>query len=109
LPLERLLVSLKRRTFSIAITAWAAKVLSSAISFSETCPVAAALIAPIGFASRIKGTDKMLRKPIPRAVIACSWLGITFQGPYHPESTTLCVRIARGSPCRGRWPWIELP
>ena len=34
LPLQRLLVSLNSRAFSIAITAWSAKVCSSAISLS---------------------------------------------------------------------------
>jgi hypothetical protein len=38
---QRLLVSLKRRTFSIAITAWSAKVCSSSIWCGVNCPARA--------------------------------------------------------------------
>jgi len=55
-------VSLKRRVFSIAITAWSAKVRTSAISssvygsiFSRPKP-----IAPIGNPSRSSGTPSMV-------------------------------------------------
>jgi hypothetical protein len=63
-------VSLKSRTFSIAITAWSAKVLTSSIclSLNGRTSVRRMLITPITLSSRINGTDRMVRKPLP----ACS-------------------------------------
>src|SRR5262245_55812005 len=58
-------VSLNRRTFSIAITAWSANVFNSSIWASEkgsTC-ARATLMAPIGASSRIIGTDSTVRWP----------------------------------------------
>ncbi len=53
-------VSVNRRTFSIAITAWSAKVRASAISLSPKSPVAARRMVrqPIALASRSKGTNR---------------------------------------------------
>ena len=55
--------SVSRRAFSIAITAWSAKVPSSATCCGENIPTSApvTLIAPIGTPSRSMGTDRMLR------------------------------------------------
>ena len=54
------LVSLNRRTFSIAITAWSAKVCASAISWSSKSPVVARRIVmqPIALPSRSSGTNR---------------------------------------------------
>ena len=59
------LVSLNRRTFSIAITAWSAKVLRSASWRGEIGPGSrkVKLIEPTGFPSRIMGAARRRRKP----------------------------------------------
>ncbi len=64
---------MKSRTFSIAMTAWSAKVCSSAICFSENeiGSRRATLIAPIAASPRIIGTDRMHRYPIARARSGC--------------------------------------
>jgi hypothetical protein len=56
-------VSLNRRTFSMAITAWSAKVLSSATWESAKEPVLLRVTAraPIGSSSRIIGTTSTER------------------------------------------------
>jgi hypothetical protein len=60
-------VSLNSRTFSIAMTAWSANVLSSSISLFEngrTSPTESRRptpMAPMGFPSRSMGTPRMLR------------------------------------------------
>ncbi len=50
--------SVNRRTFSMAITAWSAKVLSSSTSLSENRPgvARATMMTPTGVPSRIMGT-----------------------------------------------------
>src|SRR5260221_614869 len=55
-------ISLKSRTFSIAIAAWSAKVLASAICFSLNgrTSVRRRNIVPNGLPSRISGTASML-------------------------------------------------
>ncbi len=57
--------SWNRRTFSMAITAWSAKVWRSAICVSEKGRPSSrvTLIAPIGLPSRSMGTDRTVRKP----------------------------------------------
>ena len=58
-----LLNSLNSRTFSMAITAWSAKVLTSAICFSVNGRTSSApnLMAPIGAPSRSSGTASTVR------------------------------------------------
>ena len=53
------LVSWNRRAFSIAMTAWSAKVCASAISWASNSPAAARRIAsePIAWPSRSSGTN----------------------------------------------------
>ena len=55
--------SLNSRTFSMAITAWSAKVLRSAICFSEKgrTSVRRIVITPIGVPSRSNGVARMVR------------------------------------------------
>jgi hypothetical protein len=55
--------SLKRRTFSMAITAWLAKVLSNSICLSENAPASApvTVTVPIGVPSYSIGTARTLR------------------------------------------------
>jgi len=62
--------AVNRRTFSMAMTAWSAKVSSSATSLSEKFPGSGrpTVMAPIGLLSRISGTDRMLRKPAVSAL-----------------------------------------
>ncbi len=57
--------SLNRRTFSIAMTAWLAKVSSSLICFSENgrASVRRIAIVPMGCPSRSRGVATMLRNP----------------------------------------------
>ena len=57
------LVSLNRRTFSIAITAWSAKVCASEISLASNSPVAARRMArqPRALPSRSSGTNNAER------------------------------------------------
>ena len=57
-------VSLNSRTFSIAITAWSAKVCRSAICVSENGPGSGrpTTMAPKGVCSRSRGTATTLRK-----------------------------------------------
>ena len=54
------LVSLNRRTFSIAITAWSAKVCASAISWSSNVPVVSRriVIEPSALPSFSSGTNR---------------------------------------------------
>jgi hypothetical protein len=61
--------SLNSRTFSMAITAWSAKVFSSSIWVREKGPGCPRLttIAPMGRPSRSMGAASMLRKPPARA------------------------------------------
>ena len=56
-------ISLNRRTFSMAITAWSAKVSRSAICFSENgfTSIRRIPIAPIATPSRSKGAPSMVR------------------------------------------------
>ena len=65
------LVSLNRRTFSMAITAWSAKVCSSATCWSPKAAGSAqpTVIAPIGSPLRSIGTMTWLR--VPSAAIIC--------------------------------------
>ena len=53
----------------MAMTAWAAKVWSSAIWVSENHPGSSltTVIAPMGSPARIIGTDSRLRQPILKA------------------------------------------
>ena len=55
--------SVNRRTFSMAMTAWSAKVLSRSICLAENGPgsARATAIAPMGAPSRSMGTTRMLR------------------------------------------------
>ena len=57
--------SVKSRAFSIAMTAWSAKVRSSSTCRSENISGSTpdTLIAPMGRPSRSMGTDKLLRNP----------------------------------------------
>ena len=57
--------SLKSRTFSMAMTAWSAKVFSSSICLSVKAEGSRrqALMTPTSWPSRSIGTDKMLRAP----------------------------------------------
>ena len=61
--------SLKSRTFSMAITAWSANVSRRATCrWVKSCTsVRRMLIEPIATPSRIKGTLRMVRKPMRRA------------------------------------------
>ena len=62
-------VSLNNRTFSMAMTAWSAKVCSSATcrSVKSCASVRRRMIAPSATPSRIKGTLSIVRKPRRRA------------------------------------------
>ena len=71
------LVSLNRRTFSIAITAWSAKVCSRRLCCRRTGrPRRGHVMTPIGSPSCIIGTDSMLRKPRARCDVARRRLGL---------------------------------
>ena len=61
----RSLSSLNSRTFSIAITAWSAKVFKRSIclSLNSSTSRRATVIAPIGLPSRSIGTESMVRQP----------------------------------------------
>ena len=63
------LVSVNRRTFSIAITAWSAKVCSNSIWCGVNCPGSrrVTLSMPIETLSRRSGLTTMLRNPRDRA------------------------------------------
>ncbi len=69
--------SWKRRTSSIAITAWSAKVWSSSTCRSEKGAAAPwkTTIAPMASPARSIGTARALRKPVARAVSVKSWSG----------------------------------
>ena len=58
-------ISSNRRTFSIAIAAWSAKVAASSICFSVNgrTSVRVSVNTPTGAPSRSIGTPSMLRKP----------------------------------------------
>src|SRR3974377_1896095 len=58
-------ISSKSRTFSIAITAWSAKVVTSSICFASNGFTTFLLrrMTPIGFPSRKSGTPRCVRKP----------------------------------------------
>src|SRR4029453_13462778 len=81
--------SVNRRTFSIAMTAWSAKVWSSEISSALKPPGSrrATEIAPIDSSRRSNGTKTRLRKPRTRAR-TCSasgnrgsaWASVIFSG-----------------------------
>jgi len=64
--------TLNSREFSIAITAWSAKVCSSSISLSEKGSSLTRPIAPIDAPSRSIETKTRLRYPIVRAS-SCAW------------------------------------
>ena len=61
----RACTSSKSRTFSIAITAWSAKVVTSSISLSVNGATIdrVSAITPIGAPSRSSGTPSIVRKP----------------------------------------------
>ena len=71
------LVSLNKRTFSIAMTAWSAKVFNRAICSSEngTGSRRVTLIAPMGIPPRSIGTETTLRQPPATAVLLISYSG----------------------------------
>ena len=74
--------SVKSRTFSIAMTAWSAKVWSSAICLSVNGRTSARrmVIAPIAAPSRMSGAVKWVRQR-PRALMAaCSGYSWTAAG-----------------------------
>jgi hypothetical protein len=62
--------SLNRRTFSMAMTAWSAKVCRSAIWRSEKPPDSwrETAMAPMAWPSRRRGTPMVLRRPASRAM-----------------------------------------
>ncbi len=64
------LVSLKRRTLSMAMAAWSANVWTSAISFSVNArtSIRCSAIAPIAWPSRINGTASVVWWPIRRCI-----------------------------------------
>jgi hypothetical protein len=63
-----------RRVFSMAITAWSAKVWSSAIclSLKSLASMRRSLITPIAAPERIRGTAAIVRKPSRRANLLVS-------------------------------------
>ena len=67
----RACTSSNRRTFSIAITAWSAKVATSSICLSVNGRTAlrCKMMTPIGVPSRSKGTPSTVRMP---PIFACS-------------------------------------
>ena len=100
------LVSLNRRTFSIAITAWSAKVRSSSIWCGVNWPGSrrVTLSMPIETSSRRSGVITMLRKPRARATMRAScadWEWVLGVGDEHGLSGGEAVReleaIERGS------------
>ena len=70
----RACTSSNNRVFSIAMTAWSAKVLNSSMSFPENAPAVAraTMTTPSGVPSFIKGTNKPLRMPTARDSGLCS-------------------------------------
>ena len=90
------LVSLNRRTFSIAITAWSAKVRSSAICFSVSGPGSrrTTLIAPIAASPRIIGMMVSAREPLARKFFVPRTSG----APVWPAHRACRPACGRGSP-----------
>ena len=93
------LVSLNRRTFSIAITAWSAKVLSRSTWWSLNAPGSrrVTLIVPMAAPSRSIGTNSTLRNPRRAGHLApparpCPAIGLRVAdaerrlGPGHPRN-----------------------
>ena len=72
----RACTSSNSRTFSIAITAWSAKIVTSSICFSENGRTVflTSEITPIGFPSRRSGTPRTVRKPALLAGFPSSYI-----------------------------------
>ena len=91
-------ISSNSRTFSIAITAWSANVVSSSICLSVKGRdlVFHRPIVPRGTPSRSKGTASTVRKPIN----SCAW-GKLYSGSARTSAIWHGVALKQGAPCRG--------
>jgi hypothetical protein len=81
--------SLNRRTFSIAITAWSAKVLSSSICLSLNASASrrVTLMAPIGLPFCSIGTERMARNP------DLTMFGYAYSGSANKSATCATSRV----------------
>ena len=113
------LVSLNRRTFSMAITAWSAKVWSSSIWCALNSPASTrvTLIMPMATPSRTSGTFAIERKPRARARSRCrsvareslSTSAIWMGSPVRSGDSANCSSTTRPSPKRRRTPSAASP